>query len=174
MNNLASTLRSPPYSLPTVVLSLDDLYLPHDALIRLAASHPENPFVQHRGPPSTHDIPLALSFFAALREGRPTRIPQYDKSRHHGQGDRVNENDWEPVNEEGMNKIKVIIFEGWGVGFRALGRSANTDPLREKWEKAVAQRKHEGERYQGRLGCQRLEDVRFIDEALAEYGAITE
>ena len=174
MNNLASTLRSPPHSLPTVVLSLDDLYLPHDALTRLAASHPENPLVQHRGPPSTHDIPLALSFFAALREGRPARIPQYDKSRYQGQGDRVDKKDWEPINEEGMNKIKVVILEGWGVGFRAFGGSATADPLRHKWEKAVAQRKQEGEKYQGRLGWQRLEDVRFIDEALAEYGAMTE
>ena len=86
----------------------------------------------------------------------------------------MDETEWEAVNQPGMEKVKVVVLEGWGVGFRALGRTANSDFLREMWEKAVAQRREEGDRYQGRLGWQRLEDVRFIDEALVEYTGITE
>src|ERR1700761_9649954 len=54
---LQKTLTSPPHSLPTVVFSLDDLYLTHEDQVALAQAHPDNPLLQHRGQPSTHDIP---------------------------------------------------------------------------------------------------------------------
>lgn len=81
------------------------------------------------------------------------------------------ESEWEEVNrvedgEEG--KIKVIIFEGWCVGFRALEEKT----LREKWEDAVRRRENGG--YSGRLGHSRFEDVWFVNEALRGYDALTE
>ena len=148
-------------------MSVDDLYFPHEQLIALAQSNPTNPLVQHRGEPSTHDIPLAKSVFASLRSGLPTKIPQYDKSAFHGQGDRVEVEKWEILNEKGEQKVKVIVFEGWCVGFRALGK----DKLRQKWEDAVKSR--EAGDYKGRLGLVKLDDVEFIDKALESYDDLT-
>ena len=168
MTILAKTLRSPPYSLPTTVLSVDDLYLPHERQKYLAALHASNPLVQHRGQPSTHDLRLALSVFSSLRDVQETKIPQYDKSKFNGQGDRVDESEWEIVNDDLHRKIRVLIFEGWCVGFRPLGE----DRVRVKWEKARAQMTDS--KYRGRLGYNRLEDVVLIDEALKQYNALTE
>lgn len=76
---------------------------------------------------------------------------------------------WERVNTEPGKEVKVVIFEGWCVGFRALGR----EQLREKWEKAV-QEKESGKGYDGRLGYMRFEDVEAVNEALKGYDALTE
>lgn len=65
--------------------------------------------------------------------------------------------------------MKVIIFEGWCVGFRALSR----EQLREKWEKAV-QEKESGKGYGGRLGFMKFEDVEAVNEALKGYDSLTE
>ncbi len=47
---LSDTLRKEEH-LETLVCSIDDLYLTHDAQVQLASSHAENPLVQHRGEP---------------------------------------------------------------------------------------------------------------------------
>ena len=93
-----------------MVLSIDDLYHSHDGQARLALSHPSNPLIQHRGQPSTHDLPLALSVLSALRERRQCSIPAYDKSAFSGEGDRVPLDDWQIVNNTGEKKIDVVIF----------------------------------------------------------------
>lgn len=168
MSTIAEKLGQPPHSLPTTILSIDDLYLPHDRQSELAASHPENPLIQHRGQPSTHDLPLALSLFSDLRSGKETRIPRYDKSVYNGQGDRVPKVRWAVVNQEGQPETKVVILEGWCVGFRPLSQEG----LRGKWEKARNQR--ETEEYQGRLGFNKVEDVAFVNEALRGYDPLTD
>ncbi|PLB40504.1 TDA10 family protein [Aspergillus candidus] len=170
VSTLNSILRSPPYSLAVVTLSLDDLYLPHAAQQRLAQENPSNPLLQHRGQPGTHDLPLARSVFASLRAGAPTAIPQYDKSAFAGQGDRVPEARWTTVNGQGEPQVKVVIFEGWCVGFRAWDELV----LREKWQDAVAERESAGSAYTGRLGAVAFEDVRAVDEALRGYDVITD
>lgn len=140
----------------------------HDQQSQLAASHPENPLVQHRGQPSTHDLPLALSLFSDLRSGKETRIPSYDKSAYDGHGDRVPKDEWAVISQEGQEKTKVVIFEGWCVGFRALPG----EELRRKWGKARSRR--EAADYQGRLGFNRLEDVEFVNGALRGYDPLTD
>jgi D-glycerate 3-kinase len=152
-----------------VTLSLDDLYLTHEDQVALAKSHPTNPLLQHRGQPATHDLSLAESVFASLRAGRPTAIPAYDKSAFSGQGDRVPKEQWLSVNGEGQEQVKVIIFEGWSVGFRAW----DEDTLRAKWEDAVRRKNQEGEAYKGRLGHVRFEDVKTVNEALRDYDVLT-
>ncbi|CBF79067.1 TDA10 family protein [Aspergillus nidulans FGSC A4] len=169
VSTLNSILRSPPYSLAVVTLSLDDLYLTHEDQVSLAKSNPTNPLLQHRGQPGTHDLPLAQSVFSALRAGRPTAIPQYDKSAFSGQGDRVPMEQWETVNVEGQEQIKVLIFEGWSVGFRAW----DDDILKQKWEDAV-KRKEQDKEYRGRLGHVKFEDVRKVNEALRGYDVLTD
>lgn len=164
---MQKTLRSPPYNLPTVTLSLDDIYLTHADQVALAAAHPDNPLLQHRGQPSTHDLELGEKVFASLRAKQPTAIPKYDKAAFAGQGDRVPPSQWEVVNSEGEEKIRVVIFEGWCVGFRPVDDAT----LKEKWEAAVRQKEQGG--YDGRLGYVKLEDVRTINEALKRYDVLT-
>ena len=169
MSTLYNTLRSEPYSLAVTTLSLDDLYLTHADQVALAQAHPSNPLLQHRGQPSTHDLSLGEQVFASLAAERPTAIPQYDKSAFQGQGDRVPREQWEVVNDgEGKPTVKVVIFEGWCVGFRALDEQT----LRQKWEDAV--RKKEAGGYRGRLGYVKFEDVRAVNEALRRYDTLTE
>ncbi|GES59984.1 uridine/cytidine kinase [Aspergillus terreus] len=165
---LQSTLRAPPYSLAVVTLSLDDLYLPHDQQVSLARSVPDNPLLQHRGQPGTHDLLLAKQVFDSLRAELSTPIPQYDKSAFAGQGDRVPASQWEIVNADGQEKVKVVIFEGWCVGFRAW----DDEVLRQKWEEAVRLKEQGG--YNGRLGYVKFEDVKAVNDALRDYDAITE
>ncbi|KAJ6017944.1 hypothetical protein N7451_001323 [Penicillium sp. IBT 35674x] len=168
VSTLQETLRSEPYSLSVVTLSLDDLYLTHADQVALAQAHPNNPLLQHRGQPSTHDLSLGEKVFASLAAEQPTAIPQYDKSAFSGQGDRVPDSQWEVVNQEGQKKIKLIIFEGWCVGFRPW----DDQTLRSKWETAVQQK--ETGNYQGRLGHVKLEDVQTVNDALKRYDALTD
>ncbi|KAF3386513.1 putative kinase mug58 [Penicillium rolfsii] len=168
VSTLQNTLRSEPYSLSVVTLSLDDIYLTHADQVALAQAHPTNPLLQHRGQPSTHDLALGERVFASLAAEQPTAIPQYDKSAFAGQGDRVPQSQWEVVNAEGQKKVKVVIFEGWCVGFRAW----DDQTLRAKWEDAVRQ-KESGD-YQGRLGHVQFEDVKTVNDALRQYDALTD
>lgn len=171
MSALNETLSSPPHSLPTVVLSIDDLYLPHDQQIALAASHPDNSLVQHRGVPSTHDIRTGISLFEALASREQNiRIPSYDKSQFNGSGDRRPESEWETVNKTGDKPVEVIVFEGWCVGFRAL----SDDEVERKWKDAKQQAEMGDGIYKGRLGKLKLEDVLFINSRLREYDAQTD
>ena len=106
--------------------------------------------------------------FSLLRNGNAAKIPRYDKSAFDGSGDRVSQELWETVNLEGKPRVKVAIFEGWCVGFRAL----HAKELTQKWEEAVKHRKEGG--YQGRLGWNQLENLEFVNEALKEYDKLTE
>ena len=167
VSTLAEKLRQSPHSLGVIVLSIDDLYLTHSLQSRLAASHPFNPLIQHRGQPSTHDLPLALSVFSDLRQGKVTKVPRYDKSAYGGQGDRVPKEQWAEVNQDKTHKTKLVLFEGWCVGFQALPR----EQLVRQWESAFREREKGG--YIGRLGWNKLEDIDFVNEALGNYDQLT-
>ena len=149
------------------MLSIDDLYLPREKLVRLAETNPSNPLIQHRGQPSTHDLTLALSVFDRLREGAETKVPSYDKSAFAGQGDRVPPEDWAVVNRNGESKIKIVILEGWCVGFRSLP----AEDLEKRWKAAVKQR--DARNYRGRLGWNKLIDLEFVNKALIDYEGLT-
>lgn len=134
----------------------------------LANSHPDNPLVQHRGQPSTHDLPLLTSTLEALKKKEPTKLPGYDKSAFSGAGDRVDGSTWEEVNKHGEPTIEVIILEGWCVGFRPL----SDEELERKWTEA--KRREEEGKGSGQLGKLNLEDVKFVNEALKRYDRVTE
>ena len=168
MTAIAEKLRQPPYALPTIVLSIDDLYLTHEQQAELAAAFPDNPLIQHRGQPSTHDLTLALSLLADLRGAKECRLPSYDKSMHSGQGDRSPQHTWQLVNKVGQPTCRLVILEGWCVGFRAL----SAEELTQRWQDAARQKRSGG--YDGRLGFHKLEDVAFINEALRRYDSITD
>ena len=64
-------------------------------------------------------------------------------------------------------KIKVVIFEGWCVGFRSIGE----EEVKRRWHEAVFSRGNGA--YDGRLGWNRAEDVLFVDRALEGYTNMT-
>ncbi|KAF2230634.1 putative Uridine/cytidine kinase [Viridothelium virens] len=168
VSTLHKTLTSPPYNLRTAILSIDDIYLTHADQVALARSNPDNPLIQHRGEPGTHDLQLGISLFSSLKNRNPTKIPAYDKSAFNGQGDRAPEPTWETVNTPGTSSISVVIFEGWCVGFRALSSSA----LESKWSSAVEAARSSD--YQGRLGKHELSHVAFVNERLRGYDGLTD
>lgn len=164
---MCTTLANPPHNLPLIVLSIDDLYLPHNEQAALAKVHPNNPLVQHRGQPSTHDVKLGASLFEALSQRKQNiRIPSYDKSAFSGQGDRVDPSQW-AVTNAGEKPIEVVLFEGWCVGFRALP----DDQLEMKWGKAKEAAAKPG--YEGQLGKLAFENVKFVNDKLKEYDVMT-
>lgn len=101
-----------------VAISIDDFYLTHAEQKQLANEHPENPYLQQRGYPGTHDIELGIQ---TLKD--PRLIPRYDKSAHQGQGDRKPKDQWQQVH----SPIDVIVLEGWMLGFYPT-TAAKSDP----------------------------------------------
>lgn len=171
VTSLCRTLSSAPHNLTTVVLSIDDLYLPHEQQDVLARSHPDNPLVQHRGQPSTHDVTLGTQLFHAfLNRQKNVKVPSYDKSAYSGAGDRTPESEWQIVNQDGTPPIEVVIFEGWCVGFRALSDSE----VESKWKAAKAEFETQGSSYRGQLGKLKLSDVLFVNQNLRHYDALTD
>lgn len=119
---LRDELISPPNNLSVALISLDDLYLPHSELARVASDHPYNPLLQGRGQPGTHDVPLGTQVLNSLRrinepdaEGTVS-IPVFDKSLHSGEGDRI------PKQTIVDRPLDVIILEGWCTGFYPVPR----------------------------------------------------
>lgn len=105
------------HRLKVVVLSIDDLYLTHADQVSLASRFKENPLLQHRGVPGTHDLELAkIVVLESLLHGKATKIPIYDKALFNGQGDRLPESQWQ-TSEPNPD---VILLEGWCVGFQAI------------------------------------------------------
>ena len=153
-----------------MVFSIDDLYLPHDQQETLAASQPDNPLVQHRGQPSTHDVQLGVETFAAIANRKQNiKVPSYDKSAFSGAGDRLPVSDWETCNREGEPPVEVVIFEGWCVGFRAL----SDEQVEQKWRAAVQEFESKGDSYEGRLGRLQLGSVLFVNNKLRDYDQMT-
>ncbi|KAK5957173.1 hypothetical protein OHC33_001543 [Knufia fluminis] len=160
------------HNLPTTIFSLDDFYLPHDGLKSLAEQNPDNPLLQHRGQPSTHDIPLVRSVFASLRENKPTKIPQFNKAAHNGQGDRVPESEWLEVNSDPAHPIRIVLFEGWCVGFRPLPEFT-LQTIHANAVKAAYSKEKDTPAYRGRLAYNTPKSLNTINEALKEYDEIT-
>lgn len=152
------------------MLSIDDLYLPHDQQEALAKRHSENSLVQHRGVPSTHDIKTGVELFDALSSRKTNiKVPSYDKSQYNGAGDRRSESEWGIVNAAGQKPVEVVVFEGWCVGFRPL----SDEQVKGKWKAAKAEAEATGSEYKGRLGKLKLDDVLFVNNKLKDYDALT-
>ncbi|GJE91428.1 hypothetical protein PsYK624_075780 [Phanerochaete sordida] len=105
-------------SLKVAVLSIDDLYLPHEQLVAVAKAYPENRLLQGRGQPGTHDVDLGTQILTRLKRINEdterksvVHIPKFDKSLHGGEGDRVLEG------TDIEAPVDVVVLEGWCVGF---------------------------------------------------------
>ncbi|MBL8923164.1 MAG: hypothetical protein JNJ54_30215 [Myxococcaceae bacterium] len=104
------------FGLRVVSISIDDFYLRRQEQLALAAAHPGNRFLEHRGYPGTHDVALGESVLRALSEGRDVDVPRYDKSAHGGRGDRSVE--VTPVH----GSVDLVLVEGWMLGFEPVER----------------------------------------------------
>lgn len=88
--------------LRAVALSIDDFYLGRRERLRLGRT--VHPLLATRGPPGTHDVALACETLDALRDGRPTRLPRFDKIADR----RVPESRWARI-----GAVDLVVFEGW-------------------------------------------------------------
>jgi len=111
-------------------VSIDDFYLTRAEQQELAAAHPRNPYLEHRGYPGTHDIALGERTLRALHvlgpgtAGRTVAVPVYDKSLHGGRGDRLAAADWRRV----AGPLDLVFVEGWMLGFTPVGETELGDP----------------------------------------------
>ncbi len=106
--------------LRAVSLSIDDFYLTRREQADLARTHPDNPYLQHRGYPGTHDVALGTRTLVALKRigaSSHVAIPAYDKTAWEGSGDRRPEGEWTVVD----GPLDLVILEGWMLGFAPVG-----------------------------------------------------
>ncbi|HEU4813841.1 MAG TPA: kinase [Xanthomonadaceae bacterium] len=85
-----------------LALSIDDFYLGRRERLRLGRT--VHPLCATRGPPGTHDVPLACEVLDALAARVPTRLPRFDKIAD----SRLPSSRW-PVARD----IDLVVFEGW-------------------------------------------------------------
>ncbi|MBC7988762.1 MAG: kinase [Luteimonas sp.] len=88
--------------LAATVLSIDDVYL--DRPQRLALGREIHPLLATRGPPGTHDVALACSVIDALRQGRATQLPRFDKITDQ----QLPRSAWPSV-----AGAELVLLEGW-------------------------------------------------------------
>lgn len=103
---------------------------------------------------------LAKATITSLLSSRETKIPSYDKSLHGGLGDRLPLSQWKTVNGPSQPPIRVIVLEGWCVGFRSLHHSA----IAAKYASPSSLT----------LKDHKLEDLLFVNEKLREYDVLTD
>lgn len=107
----------------------------------------------------THDIPLLTSFLQDVRNSKPTRLPIYDKSLFSGSGDRLPPSKWVAINSPSSSPVRIVIVEGWCVGFRSLPDSDVLEKARDTTTKTLQH--HDPQ------------NLLFINEKLKEYDALT-
>lgn len=88
--------------LRAVALSIDDFYLGRRE--RLALGRRVHPLCATRGPPGTHDVPLACEVLDALAARAPVRLPRFDKIADR----RLPPSRWPVVRD-----VDLVVFEGW-------------------------------------------------------------
>ncbi|MBS0458426.1 MAG: kinase [Proteobacteria bacterium] len=105
--------------LQALALSIDDFYLPRRE--RLALGRRVHPLLATRGPPGSHDVKLACGTLDALRAGRPTALPRFDKL-----GDRrLPPSRWTKV----TRAPDLIVFDGWFLKVPPEPTAALAEPL---------------------------------------------
>ncbi|MCB9026415.1 MAG: hypothetical protein H6625_08880 [Bdellovibrionaceae bacterium] len=113
--------------LPSLAISIDDFYLTHENQLKLAKKYPENPYLQQRGYPGTHDLTLGTEILKKIKNLKDGSIiiPRYNKSAFMGKGDRYPEENWELI----QGPIKIVLLEGWLLGFLPPSISTSASEL---------------------------------------------
>ncbi|MCF7749156.1 hypothetical protein KQ945_00260 [Bacillus subtilis subsp. subtilis] len=121
--------------LRAAALSIDDFYLTRAQRQRLARQ--VHPLLLTRGPPGTHDLPLAHATLDAIAARQPVALPRFDKLAD----ERVAQADWPRVD----GPLDLLVFEGWFLGtpaqaeadlapaLNALERDADPDGRWRQW-----------------------------------------
>ncbi len=122
--------------LHAATLSIDDVYLPRVHRQRLART--VHPLLVTRGPPGTHDLPLAHEVLDAVQGRRPVALPRFDKLAD----ERLPFAHWQHV----QRPLDLLVFEGWFLGtpaehdeaalqapLNALERDADADGVWRRW-----------------------------------------
>lgn len=105
--------------LKVATLSLDDLYLPLAARVKLGEL--VHPLLRTRGVPGTHDTKLGIHTLHDLAHAKQVKLPRFDKARD----DRRPEAAWEMI----QGPVDLVLFEGWCVGARPQGLETLTQPI---------------------------------------------
>ena len=105
--------------LRAAMLSIDDVYLTRAQRQRLARQ--VHPLLLTRGPPGTHDLPLAHATLDAVAAGGPVALPRFDKLAD----ERLPEAAW-PRSEGALD---LLVFEGWFLGTPAEDEADLEPPL---------------------------------------------
>ena len=111
----------PDLGLSAVTVSLDDLYLTHDARAALARS--VHPLLATRGVPGTHDVALGCAILDALRGGEGAALPRFSKALD----DRLPPEQWTTA----PAAPDLILFEGWCIGAQPEAADALVQPVNE-------------------------------------------
>ncbi|CAD7940689.1 unnamed protein product [Amoebophrya sp. A120] len=129
-----------------LTLSLDDFYLPAGDLRQLAT---RNPLWRNRGLPGTHDVGLLRDVLAKIRRcgragtvhaladtetgqesaSKVVELPRFDKTLNAGFGDRVSGGS----DRRDLSQVRVVLLDGWCVGFRSPGKERKQDVDLESW-----------------------------------------
>lgn len=102
--------------LAVAMLSIDDFYLRREQ--RQALGLRVHPLLAMRGPPGTHDLPLALDTLDALRRGEPVALPRFDKRSD----DRL------PPSVP-LAAAQLVLFEGWFLKTPPQAAAELADPI---------------------------------------------
>lgn len=105
--------------LRAAAVSIDDFYLTRAQRQRLARQ--VHPLLLTRGPPGTHDLPLAHATLEAITARQPVALPRFDKLAD----ERVREAQWPQCHEP----LDLLVFEGWFLGTPAQADSELDTPL---------------------------------------------
>ncbi|CAA7019958.1 unnamed protein product [Microthlaspi erraticum] len=134
----------------SATVSIDDFYLTAEGQAKLREANPGNALLELRGNAGSHDLPFSVETLEALtklsKDGMKMKVPRYNKSAYSGRGDRADATTWPEV--EGP--LKVILFEGWMLGFKPLPAEAvkavdpqleivnkNLEAYYEAWDKYI-------------------------------------
>jgi D-glycerate 3-kinase len=105
----------------TIGISIDDLYKTYAERQKLQQ---QDPRLIWRGPPGTHDVELGIQLLERIRQSdrrlEPILVPRFDKSLWNGAGDRIA--------AEPIDKVDIVLFEGWFVGARPVDETAFEHP----------------------------------------------
>jgi D-glycerate 3-kinase len=101
-----------------VALSIDDVYLDHDA--RAVLGRKVHPLLATRGPPGTHDVGLACATLDALRVGRTAPLPCFDKIDDR----RVPAQEWPTA-----GPVELVLLEGWFLATPPQSPAALATPI---------------------------------------------
>ena len=108
-------------NLNALSISIDDFYLTRKQQQQLADGT-DNPYLQQRGYPGTHDIGLGQKILSHLVSQQTNfHLPRYNKSAFNGLGDRFDKKHHTLV----TTKQDIVFVEGWMLGFQPVQVTSN-------------------------------------------------